>query len=67
MRAAGASTAEDFWAVPQAQRATEAYAAACEEHDAAHAAKRTRRAWGAGPAWTRGGDSYDGRPPAPVR
>jgi hypothetical protein len=58
---------EDFWAVPQAQRASEAYAAACRDLDPAHAQKRTRLDWGHGPAWTRGGRSFTERPPAPRR
>jgi hypothetical protein len=58
---------EDLWAVPQAQRANEAYAAACRAHDPEHPARRTRRYWGVGPAWTRGGASYAERPPAPTR
>ena len=61
------SLEEDFWSMPQAQQATEAYAAACAEHDPAHASKQTRRDWGAGPAWTRGGRSYADRPAAPRR
>lgn len=58
---------EDFWAVPQAQKANEAYAAACRQHDPEHAARRTRHHWGTGPAWTRGGASFAERPPAPTR
>jgi hypothetical protein len=58
---------EDFWAVPQAQKASEAYAAACRDLDPAHAQKRTRLDWGHGPAWTRGGRSFTERPPAPRR
>jgi limonene-1,2-epoxide hydrolase len=58
---------EDFWAVPQATRATEAYAKACAEHDPQHKAKRTRLDWGNGPAWTRGARTYAERPPAPRR
>jgi SnoaL-like domain len=58
---------EDLWAVPQAQRANEAYAAACRQHDPEHAARRTRRHWGDGPAWTRGGASWAERPAAPHR
>jgi len=56
---------EDFWAVPQAQQATEAYAAACKAHDPAHARKQTRFDWGHGPQWTRGGRTFADRPPAP--
>lgn len=59
------SSEEDFWAVPQAQRATEAYAAACTQHDPEHAKRRTRLHWGNGPAWTRGGRSYAERPAVP--
>jgi hypothetical protein len=58
---------EDFWAVPQAQKASEVYAAACRDLDPAHAQKRTRLDWGHGPAWTRGGRSFTERPPAPRR
>ena len=58
---------EDFWAIPQAQQATEAYAAACKAHDPEHAKKMTRLEWGNGPAWTRGGRSFAERPPAPSR
>ena len=58
---------EDFWAIPQAQQATEAYAAACTAHDPTHAQKQTRLAWGNGPAWTRGGRSFAERPAAPTR
>src|SRR5262249_31324396 len=58
---------EDLWAVPQAQRANEAYATARAEHDPDHPAKRTRLHWGDGPAWTRGGRSWAERPPAPGR
>jgi hypothetical protein len=58
---------EDFWAVPQAQKATEAYAAACTQHDPDHKTKRTRLDWGRGPAWTRGARSWAERPAAPRR
>jgi len=61
------SLEEDFWSMPQAQQATEAYAAACAQHDPGHAGKQTRRDWGGGPAWTRGGRSYAERPAAPRR
>jgi hypothetical protein len=54
---------EDYWAVPGAQRAAEAYAAACKTHDPDHKRKQTRRDWGRGPAWTRGGASYAERRP----
>jgi len=59
------SSEEDFWAVPQARQASEAYAAACKTFDPAHATKRTRLNWGDGPEWTRGGRSWAERPPAP--
>jgi SnoaL-like protein len=58
---------EDFWAVPQAQRTREEYAAACLRHDPEHARRRTRRHWGNGPEWTRGGGTFAERPPAPRR
>jgi len=54
---------EDFWAVPGAQRATEAYEAARRAHDRAHRAKQTRHDWGRGPEWTQGGRSYAARRP----
>jgi hypothetical protein len=56
---------EDFWAVPRASAATQEYAAACAQFDPDHKQKRTRRNWGNGPAWTRGGTSFADRPPAP--
>ena len=49
---------EDFWSVPAARKATEAYAEACTRHDAEHPAKRTRLDWGAGPSWTQGARSW---------
>ncbi len=52
---------EDYWALPLAREAAEAYQAACEKHDPEHAAKRTRRDWGNGPSWTQGAASYDER------
>ena len=58
---------EDYWALPAAQQATTTYAAACAEHDPEHAKKQSRRDWGAGPEWTRGGPSYADRRPAPRR
>jgi hypothetical protein len=58
---------EDFWAMPEATQATEAYAAACKADDPGHAKKMTRLDWGNGPAWTRGGRSFAERPPAPRR
>lgn len=61
------SMEEDFWAVPQAQKATADYKAASAERDPEHAKKQTRRHWGSGPEWTRGGPSYAERRPAPVR
>jgi hypothetical protein len=54
---------EDFWALPAAQHANEAYAAACKQFDPEHARKQTRRHWGNGPAWTRGASSYAERRP----
>jgi hypothetical protein len=59
------SREEDFWAVPQAGQTTTEYTKASKEIDPGHAAKRTRLDWGRGPAWTRGGRSYDERPAAP--
>ena len=58
---------EDYWAVPAAHKSTEEYAAACVKHDPDHAAKGTRRDWGRGPEWTRGGPTYAERRPAPRR
>lgn len=49
---------EDFWALTEAQRATEEYAAACAELDPDHPTKRTRAHWGDGPEWTRGAPTY---------
>src|SRR5262245_47670427 len=54
---------EDFWALPAATRATEAYAEACRQLDPEHPKKQTRRDWGRGPEWTRGGPSYAERRP----
>jgi len=56
---------EDYWAVPRAYATVEEYAAACEQFDPSHSAKRTRRHWGEGPAWTRGGSSFFDRPGKP--
>ena len=56
------SLEEDFWAVPQAQRAFQEYADACKVHDPDHAQKMTRLDWGQGPGFTRGGHSYRERP-----
>lgn len=53
---------EDFWAVPQAQQSTSAYAQACAEFDPQHKEKMTRLSWGNGPAWTKGAASYKARP-----
>jgi hypothetical protein len=39
---------------------------ACKEHDPEHAKKMTRRDWGNGPAWTKGGRSFAERPPRPL-
>ena len=49
---------EDFWSLPGARRASEAYARACEAHDPEHPQKRTRHHWGEGPPWTRGTRSW---------
>ena len=56
------SLEEDFWAVPKAYETVEIYAAACKEFDPEHRNKRTRRHWGKGPDWTRGGASWAERP-----
>jgi hypothetical protein len=53
---------EDYWAVPRAHATVDEYAAACKQFDPGHKDKRTRRNWGAGPAWTRGGTSFFDRP-----
>jgi len=52
------SLEEDYWAVPQATRAFQAYAEACKRYDPDHARKMTRLDWGKGPAWTLGAPSY---------
>ncbi|MBA3653008.1 MAG: nuclear transport factor 2 family protein [Actinobacteria bacterium] len=44
---------EDYWALPQANRASKAYAEACAKYDLDHAKKRTRQHWPDGPAWVR--------------
>lgn len=54
---------EDFWAVPTATRASEEYEAARRQFDRDHRRKMTRRDWGHGPEWTRGGPSYADRRP----
>jgi hypothetical protein len=56
---------EDYWAVPAAQQTSAEYAKVCEQLDPDHKQKKTRLDWGNGPAWTKGGRSYDERPPAP--
>jgi len=56
------SLEEDFWAVPQAQRAFQEYADACKKHDPDHSQKMTRLDWGRGPGFTQGGRSYRERP-----
>jgi len=56
------SSEEDFWAVPKAYETVEVYAAACKKFDPEHRNKRTRRHWGKGPDWTRGGASWAERP-----
>ena len=56
---------EDFWAVPRATATTEEYADACRRFDPDHKKKMTRRNWGNGPEWTRGGPSYAERRPIP--
>jgi hypothetical protein len=52
---------EDYWAVPRAHASVEEYAAACKQFDPGHREKRTRKNWGAGPAWTRGAPSFFAR------
>jgi hypothetical protein len=48
------SSEEDYWAVPQSNRAFKQYVDACKEFDPDHAGKRTRRNWPADtPSWTR--------------
>lgn len=54
---------EDFWAVPAATRATEQYEAARKQFDRDHRRKMTRREWGHGPEWTRGGPTFAARRP----
>lgn len=49
---------EDYWALPAARRALEAYREACENFDPDHPRRRTRLHWGSGPDWTRGAASY---------
>lgn len=45
---------EDYWALPQANRASKQYAEASAQYDPDHAKKRTRLHWPAdGPAWAR--------------
>jgi hypothetical protein len=53
---------EDFWAVKQREVAMREYEEACRSFDPEHPRKRTRRDWGHGPAWTRGGASWAERP-----
>lgn len=52
------SQEEDYWALPMARKALEAYQRACEQFDPEHAAKRTRTNWGNGPPWTRGARTW---------
>jgi hypothetical protein len=47
--------------VPRAHASVEEYAAACTQFDPGHREKRTRKNWGAGPAWTRGAPSFFAR------
>lgn len=49
---------EDYWALPAARRAMAEYQEACAKHDPEHPRKRTRFAWGNGPAWTRGARTW---------
>jgi hypothetical protein len=56
------SREEDYWSVRGREEAMRAYAEACARHDPDHAQKRTRRHWGSGPEWTRGGRSWAERP-----
>ncbi len=55
------SSEEDYWAVKVSTEAYKAYREACEKFDPDHPRKRTRRNWGKGPAWTRGGSGYADR------
>jgi hypothetical protein len=55
---------EDFYSTTERDRAMRAYQEACRRHDPDHPAKRTRRDWGRGPAWTKGGTTYAERPRA---
>ena len=56
---------EDYWAVKQREQAMREYEEGCRRHDPDHPRKRTRRDWGNGPTWTRGGRSWSERPPVP--
>lgn len=49
---------EDFWALPEATKATEDYEAARKQYDRDHRKKGTRLNWGDGPEWTKGARSY---------
>jgi hypothetical protein len=51
------SMEEDFWSLPEGIETAKRYAAALDGHPGARA-ERTRRAWGNGPAWTRGAPTY---------
>ena len=53
---------EDFYSTAGRDRAMQAYQEGCRLHDPDHPKKRTRRDWGRGPAWTKGGLSYADRP-----
>lgn len=59
------SSEEDFWSVKAGIDTSKGYAEACARFDPAHPSKRTRQAWGAGPAWTRGAASYAQRAGSP--
>ena len=49
---------EDFWAWKGSEAAMREYEAACRQFDPDHRRNATRRSWGNGPDWTRGGPSY---------
>jgi hypothetical protein len=56
------SREEDYWAVKGREVAMREYEEACRQYDPDHPKKHTRRDWGRGPAWTKGGRSYAERP-----
>ena len=52
------SLEEDFWSVPEGIDTAKRSAAAYREVDPGFPARRTRRNWGNGPAWTKGAPTY---------